>query len=65
MSSSFLGTIRFCAFQLAKLAGKAIFIIFPVVPSIIISGISDISEMIIGGATGGVMKMAFPVNLAS
>ena len=32
---------------------------------IIISEILEKSEMIIGGATGGVMKMAFPVNLAS
>ena len=39
--------------------------IFPVAPPIIISEISEKSEMIIGGAPGGVLKMAFPVNLAS
>ena len=64
-SSSFHGRIRFWAFQLAKLTGKAIFSTLPVAPPIIISDFSEISEMIIGGATGGVMKMAFPVNLAS
>ena len=64
-SSSFHGRIRFWAFQLAKLTGKAIFSTLPVAPPIIISDFSKISEMIIGGATGGVLKMAFPVNLAS
>ena len=64
-SSSFHGTIRFWAFQLAKLTGKAIFITPPVAPPIIISDFSKISEMIIGGATRRVLKMAFPVNLAS
>ena len=64
-SSSFHGRIRFWAFQLAKLTGKAIFSTLPVAPPIIISDFSEISEMIIGGATWGVMKMAFPVNLAS
>ena len=52
-SSSFHGTISFWAFQLARLAGKAIFSNFPVAPPIIISEISEKSEMIIGGATGG------------
>ena len=64
-SSSFHGKIRFWAFQLAKLTGKAIFSTLPVAPPIIISEISEKSEMIIGGATGRVLKMAFPVNLAS
>ena len=64
-SSSFHGTIRFWAFQLAKLAGKAIFSTFPVVPPIIILEISNISEMIIGGVTEKVLKMAFLANLAS
>ena len=53
------------AFQLAKLAGKAIFSTFPVVPPIIILEISNISEMIIRGVTGKVLKMAFPANMAS
>ena len=47
------------------LAGKAIFSTFPVAPPIIILEISRISETIIGGATGKVLKMAFPANLAS
>ena len=64
-SSNFHGRIRFWAFQLAILTGKAIFITHLVAPPIIISEILEKSEMIIGGATGGVMKMAFPVNLAS
>ena len=64
-SSSFHGRIRFWAFQLAKLTGKAIFSTLPVAPPIIISEISEKSEMIIGGATGEMMKMAFLVNLAS
>ena len=64
-SSSFHGTIRFWAFQLAKLAGKAIFSNFPEATSIINLEISNISEMIIGGATGKMMKMAFLVNLPS
>ena len=38
---------------------------FPVAPPIIILGISKISETIIGGATGKVLKMAFPANMAS
>ena len=57
-SSSFHGTIRFWAFQLAKLTGKAIFITPPAAPPIIILKISDISEMVIDGATGKVLKMA-------
>ena len=64
-SSSFHGTIRFWAFQLAKLTGKAIFSTLPVAPPIIISEISEKSEIIIGGATRRVLKKAFPVNLAS
>ena len=53
------------SFSSAKLAGKAIFSTFPVAPPIIILEISKISETIIGGATGKVLKMAFPANLAS
>ena len=37
----------------------------PVAPPIIISEISEKSEMIIGGATGEMMKMAFLVSLTS
>ena len=62
-SSSFHGRIRIWAFQLAKVAEKAIFSTFPVAPPIIILEISNISE--IGGAIGKVLKMAFPTNLAS
>ena len=64
-SSSFHGRIRFWAFQLAILAGKTIFSTFLVAPPIIIFKISKISETIIGGATGKVLKMAFPANMAS
>ena len=64
-SSSFHGRIRFWAFQLAKLTGKAIFSTLPVAPPIIISDFFEISEMIIGGPIGKMMKIAFPVNLAS
>ena len=38
---------------------------YPVAPPIIISEILEISKLIIGGATGKVLKMAFPANLAS
>ena len=38
---------------------------FLVAPPIIILEISKISETIIGGATGKVLKMAFPANMAS
>ena len=65
MGHGFHGTIRFWAFKLAKLAGKAIFRTFPVTPSIIITEILEISKMIIGGAPGKVLKLAFPPNLAS
>ena len=61
----FHGRIRFLAFQLAILPGKAIFSTFPVAPPIIVSEILEISKMIIGGATGKVLKMAFPANMAS
>ena len=64
-SSNFHGRIRFWAFQLAILAGKAIFSTFLVAPPIIVSKILEISKMIIGGATGKVLKMAFPANMAS
>ena len=64
-SSNFHGRIRFWAFQLAILAGKAILSTFPVAPPIIVSEILEISKMIIGGATGKVLKMAFPANMAS
>ena len=64
-SSNFHGRIRFWAFQLAILAGKAIFSTFPVAPSIIILEISNISEMIKVGTTGKVLQMAFPANLTS
>ena len=64
-SSNFHGRIRFWAFLHAKLTGKDICTTPPAAPPIIISEISEKSEMIIGGATGGVMKMAFPVNLES
>jgi len=47
------------------LAGKAIFSTFLVAPPIIVSEILAISKMMIGGATGKVLKMAFPVNMAS
>ena len=64
-SSNFHGRIRFWAFQLAILAGKAIFSTFPVATPIIILEISKISETIIDGTTGKMLKMAFPANLAS
>ena len=51
-SSNFHGRIRFWAFQLAILAGKAIFSTFSVAPPIIISDFSKISEMIIGAENG-------------
>ena len=44
---------------------EAILSTFPVAPLIIVSEILEISKMIIGGATGKVLKMAFPTNLAS
>ena len=65
VSSNFHGRIRFWAFQLAILAWKTIFSTFLVAPPIIILEISKISETIIGGATGKVLKMAFPANMAS
>ena len=34
-------------------------------PPIIVSEILEISKVIIGGATGKVLKMAFPANMAS
>ena len=34
-------------------------------PPIIVSEILEISKMIIGGAIGKVLKMAFPANMAS
>ena len=49
----------------AVLAGKAIYSTFPLAPPNIILRISKISETIIGGATGKVLKMAFPANVAS
>ena len=64
-SSNFHGRIRFWAFQLAILAGKAIFSTFPAAPPIIILEISKISETIIGGATRKVLKMVFSANMAS
>ena len=64
-SSGFHERIRFWAFQLAKLTGNAIFITSLEAPPIIFLDFFDISEIIIGGATGRVLKMAFPVNLAS
>ena len=64
-SSSFYGRIKFWAFQVAILTGKAIFSAFPVAPPIIVSEILEISKMIIGGATGKVLKRVFPANLAS
>ena len=63
-SSNFHERIRFWAFQLAILAGKAIFSTFLVAPPVIILEISKISETIIGGATRKVLKMAFPNNMA-
>ena len=48
-SSNFHGRIRFWAFQLAILAGKAIFSTFPVAPPISVSEILEISKMIIRG----------------
>ena len=48
-----------------ELAGKAIFSTFPVAPPIIVSEIFEISKMIIGGATGKVLKMALPANMTS
>ena len=47
------------------MAGKAIFSTFPVAPPMIILEISKISETIIGGATGKVLKIDFTANMAS
>ena len=61
-SPNFHERIKFWAFQLAILAGKAIFSTFPVAPPIIIT---EISKTITDRVTGKVLKMAFPANMAS